>query len=88
MISYPIYNNIHDACEFKGTKFVRNIGPNFDDDDGLIGWIEFDENDDDTLASVVRELTLNTSKWINIGDNEYEELYKIIMRRVKMFITH
>lgn len=80
MISYPIYEN--NTCFFEGIKFVRNMGPNFNDD-GLIGWIQFDEKDTNTLNYVVHEITQCTRKWKN--QNEYEEEYDKVMRYVLQY---
>lgn len=77
MISYPIYN--HDTFEFDNLTFVRNIGPNLVDD-GLIGWVEFDENDTDTLKYVVHEVTQQTRSWTN--QEEYEREYDKVMEYV------
>lgn len=85
MISYPIYDKVHDNCDFTGIKFVRNAGPNFVDD-GLIGWIEFDENDSDTLKYVVHELTLNTCKWEYGNVKAYEAKYYDMMAHIMLFL--
>lgn len=84
MISYPIYEKVHDNCDFSGIRFVRNAGPNFEDD-GLIGWIEFDENNKDTLKYVVHELTQNTCKWEHGNVKAYEAEYDMMMSQVMRF---
>lgn len=81
MISYPVYSD--NEYNFEGIKFVRNLGPNFTDD-GLVGWIEFDENDKNTLKRVVHEVTQGSRKWAN--QDEYHRQFEDVMNKVMTFI--
>ena len=76
MIQYPVFEG--NTCNFEGLNFVRNEGPNFVND-GLVGWIQFDENDSDTLKYVVHEITQNTRTWEFGNVFAYEaEYYKVM----------
>jgi hypothetical protein len=53
MIEYPVFEQF--GYVFEGIPFVKNMGPNLADD-GLLGWIEFDEEDEYILDKVVCEI--------------------------------
>ena len=79
MISYPIFRDT--KGDFSDMTFVSNAGPNIVDD-GLIGWIEFDETDEDTLKYFVHEYTQNNRTWPHGDVLAYQTEYDQIMKHV------